>query len=148
MPRDSAIRRKLLELGDGFRRQHRWVRVALWLWAIFAVALCVKVLVEGDRHSVYPAFAGAARDWMAGEVMYDHEGYYYSPTFTVSFIPFALLPDRLGQTLWGLLGVGLFVWSLRVFYRDVLPRHSACGLCHRARALVARCVAAGRADLH
>jgi hypothetical protein len=113
----------LSEYSDRFRREHRWVRVALLLWGIFAVALCAKVLVEGDRHSVYPAFAGAARDWMAGEVMYDHEGYYYSPTFTVSFIPFALLPDRLGQMLWGLLGVGLFVWSLRVFYRDVLPRH-------------------------
>src|SRR5205085_7939399 len=50
-------------------------------------------------------------------------GYYYSPTFSVLFTPFALLPDWLGQTLWGLVSVGLFVWSLRVFYRDVLPQH-------------------------
>jgi hypothetical protein len=104
-------------------REPRWVQLALWVWGIFAVALCVKVLIEGDRHSVYPAFAGAGRDWLAGEVMYDHEGYYYSPTFTVLFVPFALLPDRLGQMLWGLTSVVLFVWSLRVFYRDVLPRH-------------------------
>ncbi len=103
--------------------KNRWVQFALWVWIVFSVALCVKVLVEGDRHSVYPAFAGGAQDWWANEVMYDHEGYYYSPTFSVLFSPFAMLPDRLGQVLWGLISVGLFVWSLRVFYRDVLPPH-------------------------
>jgi hypothetical protein len=33
-----------------------------------------------------------------------------------------MLPDRIGQILWGLASVAVFVWSLRVFYRDVLPR--------------------------
>lgn len=100
----------------------RWIRLALWMWGILAIALCVKILVEGDRHSVYPAFAGGSRDWWASEVMYDHEGYFYSPTFSVLFTPFAILPNRLGQMVWGLTSMGLFLWSLRVFYRDVLPR--------------------------
>ncbi|MCC7084392.1 MAG: DUF2029 domain-containing protein [Pirellulales bacterium] len=105
------------------RQADRWIRFALWTWVAFSVALCAKVLVEGDRHSVYPAFAGAGRDWMAGEVMYDHQGYYYSPTFSVFFIPFSMLPNRLGQVLWGLLSVGLYLLSLRGFYRHALPRH-------------------------
>jgi alpha-1,2-mannosyltransferase len=114
---------KLTNLRTQFRQEHRWVQLALWAWIVLAVALCVKILVQGDRHSVYPAFAGGSQDWWAGEVMYDHYGYYYSPTFSVLFSPFGLLPDRLGQTLWGLTSIGLFVWSLRAFYRDVLPQH-------------------------
>ena len=123
MSSESVLRQRLTAIFRQFQQEHRWVRLALWTWAIFAIALCAKVLVEGDRHSVYPAFVGSARDWMAREVMYDHEGYYYSPTFTVAFIPFTLVPDRIGQMLWGLASVGLFVWSMRAFYRDVLPRH-------------------------
>jgi alpha-1,2-mannosyltransferase len=102
-------------------RQRRWVQAALIAWAALAVALCIKVLVEGNQHSVYGAFVTGPRGWWAGATMYTDRGYYYSPTFSVLFTPFAIFPDRIGQMLWGLTSVGLLVWSLRVFYRDVLP---------------------------
>ncbi len=104
-------------------RARRWLQVALGAWVIFAAALCVKVLIEGNGHSVYGAFVSGTRNWWAGQPMYLDRGYYYSPTFSVLFTPFALWPDRVGQLLWGLSSVTVFVWSLRVFYRDVLPQH-------------------------
>jgi hypothetical protein len=100
-----------------------WVPAALLAWAGLALAICVKILVEGHGHSVYGAFVTGPRQWWSGGVMYDARGYYYSPTFSVLFTPFAILPDWLGQILWGLSSLGIFVWSLRIFYRDVMPNH-------------------------
>jgi alpha-1,2-mannosyltransferase len=102
-------------------RQRRWVQIALIIWGVFAVALCLKILVEGNSHSVYGAFVSGPRGWWSDSQMYVDRGYYYSPTFSVLFTPFAVFPDRIGQLLWGLSSVGLFVWSLRVFFRDALP---------------------------
>jgi hypothetical protein len=104
-------------------RQRRWVQIALIAWGVFAIALCVKIFVEGNSHSVYGAFASGPRAWWSDAPMYVDRGYYYSPTFSVLFTPFAIFPDRIGQLLWGLSSVGIFVWSLRVFFRDVLPQH-------------------------
>ncbi len=104
-------------------RARRWIRTALAAWGLFALALCIKILAEGNNHSVYGAFVSGPRGWWAGKPMYLDRGYYYSPTFSVLFTPFAIFPDWLGQMLWGLASVTLFVGSLRVFYRDVLPQH-------------------------
>jgi alpha-1,2-mannosyltransferase len=104
-------------------RQRRWLQTALIAWGVLAVALCVKIFAEGNSHSVYGSFVSAPRGWWSNTQMYVDRGYYYSPTFSVLFSPFAIFPDRLGQVLWGLLSVGLLVWSLRVFFRDVLPKH-------------------------
>jgi hypothetical protein len=104
-------------------RARRWIRTALAAWGIFALALCIKVLVEGFNHSVYGAFVSGPRDWWADKAMYLDHGYYYSPTFSVLFTPFTLLPDWLGQMSWGLTSVALLLWSLRTFYREVLPQH-------------------------
>src|SRR5262245_38859877 len=101
----------------------RWLRSAVLAWTVFAVALVVKILVQGLDHSLYGDFVIGPRRWWADLPMYDTLAYYYSPTFAVLFTPFAILPDWLGQTIWGLTSVGLFLWSLRVFYRDLLPKH-------------------------
>src|SRR5262249_2465060 len=81
----------------------------------------MQILVQVLSHSLDGVFVIGPRRWWAGVPMYDTLAYYYSPTFAVLFTPFAILPDWLGQAIWGLLSVGLFVWSLRAFYRDVIP---------------------------
>jgi hypothetical protein len=103
----------------------RWLRLAVLAWVVFSAALVVKILAQGLDHSLYGDFVIGPRRWWAGLPMYDTLAYYYSPTFAVLFTPFAILPDWLGQTLWGLLSVWLLVWGLRVFYRDVLCWSSA-----------------------
>jgi hypothetical protein len=97
------------------------LRTALTAWCVLALALCVKIVVEGNRHSVFGAFEIGSRDWWSDHNAYDNSGFYYTPTFSVLFSPFAFLPAPWGQLLWGLLSVGAFLWSLRVFYRHVLP---------------------------
>lgn len=103
----------------------RWLRRAMVLWIALAVAVTAKVLVEGNRHSVYKVFAAASHNWWADASLYaEHEGldiYRYSPAFAVAFTPFALLPDCLGQILWNLLSIAVLVGGLRAFARDVLP---------------------------
>lgn len=103
------------------------LRRALALWAVLAVAVCVKTLILGGEHSVYPQFAGSARHWWADMSLYadytktEHmDGYRYSPAFAVAFTPFYLLPDRLGLIAWNLLSMGLLAWALHVLVRDVL----------------------------
>jgi hypothetical protein len=109
--------------GEQSPQARRWLRIALLAWVVFAGALVVKILVQKLDHSLYGDFVIGPRRWWANLPMYDTLAYYYSPTFAVLFTPFALLPDWLGQTIWGLISVGLFLWSLRAFYRDVLPKH-------------------------
>ena len=99
----------------------RWLRVALAAWGVLAVALCIKVVIEGNRHSVFGAFELGSRGWWSDSKVYENSGFYYTPTFSVLFSPFAFLPAPWGQMLWGLLSAGAFLWSLRVFYRHVLP---------------------------
>jgi len=101
----------------------RWLRVALAAWAVLAVALCVKIVAEGNRHSVFGAFEIGSRGWWSDRHVYENSGFYYTPTFSVLFSPFAYLPAPWGQMLWGFLSVGAFLWSLRAFYRHVLPSH-------------------------
>lgn len=103
------------------------LRRALALWAVLAVAVCVKTFVLGGEHSVYPQFAGGSRHWWADMSLYadyskteNMDGYRYSPAFAVAFTPFYLLPDRLGLIAWNLLSMGLLAWALHVLVRDVL----------------------------
>src|SRR5438477_1921328 len=100
---------KLID-GDCSPRARLWIQSALIGWTALAVAVCVKVLVQGMQHSLYGAFVIGPRNWWAGTPMYRDRSYFYSPTFSVLFTPFAMLPDRLGQMLWGLVSIGLFLW--------------------------------------
>ncbi len=124
-PADVAPR-ETLRLAD-FRptaspRRLTWRDAAIWGWIILAVSLSVKTIIEPRIHSVYPGAADAARHWWQGTSLYVEQEYFYSPTFAVGMTPFAIWPDWFGGVLWGLANIGLLLYSLRVFYRDVLAR--------------------------
>ena len=104
------------------------VRQALVLWAILAVAVCVKIVKLDAHRQVYLVFAAASRHWWADKPLYITYGleegidvFRYSPTFAVAFTPLAYLPDRLGAAVWILASVAILVWALHVLVRDVLP---------------------------
>ncbi|MGQ9684612.1 MAG: glycosyltransferase family 87 protein [Anaerolineae bacterium] len=92
---------------------------------MLALAVAAKAVVQPHQHSVYPVFAAGARLWWADASLYDeYEGlglFRYSPTFAVAMTPLALLSDRVGGVLWGLMSVGLLFWAIRRLVRDVLP---------------------------
>jgi hypothetical protein len=74
-------------------------------------------------HSVYPVYARAARDWLAGGDLYLDQGspYRYSPLVAVLFIPLSLLGDPLGGTLWRLINYATYLGGLAWFTHAVLP---------------------------
>jgi hypothetical protein len=97
-----------------------WLRIALYAWLALAVAASVKTIIEPRQHTVYTAFSQGGRDWWDGHSLYAERSYYYSPTFAISMAPFAIWPDWFGGVLWNFVSVGLLVWSLRTFFRDLL----------------------------
>ena len=99
-----------------------WLRIAINAWILLAIAASVKTVIDPERHTVYTAFSHACRDWWDGNSLYVDRAYYYSPTFAILMTPFAIWPDWFGGVLWNFASVGLLVYALRVFFRDVLSR--------------------------
>jgi len=105
----------------------RWGRLAVAVWAGVILALSGLAAVWPRAHSVYPIFANAGHNWLAGADLYgpqagrlDH--YRYSPLAATLFVPFSLMPERLGNVLWRLVGVGVYLVGLAWWVRTVLPR--------------------------
>ncbi len=105
-----------------------WMRLAVLLWIILTVAVCVKTIVQPTRRTVYPVFALGSQHWWQDVPLHatykgrtDVDLYRYSPTFAIAFTPFALLPDWLGGLFWNLLCIGIFFFSLRRLVEVLLP---------------------------
>jgi hypothetical protein len=115
MPPDPVRRPRILA---------RWEHLAIGLWAAALVGVCVRFAVAPHGHSLYPIFAGAARNWMAGRDLYQPcaEPYRYSPLVAVLFVPLAVLPDPVAEVLWRVLNAGVYLGGLAWWCRAVLPR--------------------------
>ncbi len=101
------------------------VRFALFAWVVGTAVVCVRSALAPERASVFPIFREAARAWCRGEdayrpVMHDH--YRYSPTATLLLVPFAVLPDSAGGSLWRLVSIAAYLAALVWWLRDVVPR--------------------------
>jgi len=99
-----------------------WVYVAATLWALILVVVCCRVIVSPYGSSVYPIYADAARNWLAGLDLYgEGSGYRYSPLVAILLVPLSLVPDVLGGVLWRLLNAGTFLGALAWWSRSALP---------------------------
>ncbi len=101
---------------------------AVQLWIALAVAVSVKDLVAPTLHTNYPHFEYGARQWLAGEDMYERcdvgyviLDYRYSPAFAVGMVPLAALPARVGALAFSWLNLAGFYFALRALVRHVLP---------------------------
>ncbi len=105
-----------------FKALCRWERFVLAVWIVILIGICIRVAIWPTVHTVYPTYAQAARNWIAGEELYGKAGNYrYSPLVAISLIPFSLLPDRLGGILWRLLNAGVYLAALAWASKVVLP---------------------------
>lgn len=72
------------------------MRTACTLWGLLYLLFVARIFATPTRLGVYPIFALAARRWWEGVGMYvpadGLEMFRYSPTFSVGFAPFGLLP--------------------------------------------------------
>src|SRR5260370_3357102 len=114
-PRRSALRA---------RRSAQLQRLAISLWATILIVICIRGLLSQQRNSVYPIFAGAARNFLAEIDLYAASAgpYRYSPLVAALLLPFGLCPDNIGGVLWRLLNAAVYLGSLAWWCRDVLPR--------------------------
>lgn len=86
--------------------------LALGVWFIALLAVCVMVFLAPSAHSVTPAYQKAVRNWLAGDSMYMDRDMHYFPQFVFLFIPFYFLKAPYGDILWRIASVALLVWGL------------------------------------
>jgi hypothetical protein len=110
-------------------------RFLVGVWITLTVLMCTRTALWPKRNSVYPIFADAGHGWLAGTDLYDQhfwelqiDQYRYSPLVAAFFVPFGLLPDRLGGVLWRLLNAGIFFGGVIAYYRAVFPGAGRFGL--------------------
>lgn len=98
-----------------------WPLFALLVWVVGLIGVGVAGYFRPRLHTVFPIYAVAARDWVAGRPnLYRHQAettevFRYSPTFAIATVPFAVLPPEWGNATFILLNgaafaVGLWVW--------------------------------------
>ncbi len=112
-----------MRVREGWRRNP--VRVALGLWLILALAAGVRTLINPQKHSVFPIFAGSAQRWWANHCLYNRypplDMFRYPPAFAVAVTPFAILGLRAGGMAWIGLNAAVLLAGLWCFARDVAP---------------------------
>ena len=118
------LRSALRALYSGVRGWQHWERLAVVLWAAVLVVICIRGLLNARKNSVYPIFATAARDFVAGADLYRHceAPYRYGPLVAALFVPFSVLPDSIGGVLWRLLNAVVYLAALAWWCEAVLPR--------------------------
>ena len=92
------------------------VRNAWFIWAAFIVGIITFAWLEGFSHTVTPAYRIGSENWLAHKPIFDStdwSGYLYPPTSAMAFAPFTLLPHNLGEALWRLTCMLIFVWGMR-----------------------------------
>src|SRR3954466_15009102 len=83
-----------------------WVLLAALVWALALAVVCVLAGLRPRSHSLFPTFAAAGQDWVAGSLLYDRtwkpdqDVYRYSPLAAVLLVPFSCLPEWLGGVVW------------------------------------------------
>ncbi len=91
-------------------------------WGLVTLATCLKVIGSPQRQH-YTFFRTAALNWWDGVSLYIHEGglFRYPPVFALVVSPFAVLPQGLGNVLFVL--ASMLVWLLGVIAltHGVLP---------------------------
>ncbi len=92
----------------------------LLIIALFSF-VALKSLVAPGRNSVYPEYSQAGLDFWSAEPL-SFVAQQYLPYFSLAMSPLALLPDRVGQTLWAVGTLALYLTGLRAFFLAcVLP---------------------------
>src|SRR4051812_26614872 len=115
-----------------------WARWAVGAWLAVLLVVCGQALLRPRFRSLYPTYAAAGRDWLAGRTLYrDHwepyeDQFRYSPLVAALLVPFHLLPEGPGAALWRLVNAGALLGGLGWWLRAAAPR----AVSARARALL------------
>lgn len=100
------------------------MRTATVVWILVGIAVCGKVVVSPERHSLWPVFRHGALGWLrGGENIYLDPllHFRYSPVFAALLAPFAVMPWLLGNLLFDLGGLAILFYSIRQLAQVVFP---------------------------
>ncbi len=95
----------------------RAVRYAWIGWAALFIVVAA-IIASGTDRTVVPSYRLAALNWLAGRGLYDGTGvggFVYFPQAAILFVPFAWLPQALGEVLWRLIIIFTFAAGLSGF---------------------------------
>jgi hypothetical protein len=110
------------------------MRLAIALWAAALVAVCVGPVVAPRKRTLYPTYAAAGADWLAGRDVYARypdpqaphlDSFRYAPPVAAALAPWSLLPEAAGEVLWRLVGAGLYLGAAAWWARCGLPEKMA-----------------------
>lgn len=102
-------------------------RLALAVWSVVVVFVCVRAIVQPTAHSLYPTYERAGAEWLTRGVVYHDrwqapfDQYRYSPLVTAFLSMWSLLPTWLGSVLWRLLNAGVFLGSFAWWLHVAAP---------------------------
>jgi hypothetical protein len=101
--------------------------VVLALWCLTLTIICVRSAIVPHKNTVFATYELAGLHWRTAQKIYTNVGgFVYSPLVAALFAPFSLVPDALGNLLWRLLNVFVFVvgvwWWLRREMHARIPR--------------------------
>lgn len=102
----------MLSSSDKCAARYAWVG---WT-ALFLVT--AAIIIAGSNRTVVPSYRLAALNWIAGRGLYDGTGvggFVYLPQAAILFVPFAMIPQILGEVLWRLFTIGTLAVGLRGF---------------------------------
>jgi hypothetical protein len=79
--------------------------VALSLWFLCVIVVCVRSYQHPGLHSVFPTYRNAGIAWLQQEQIYGTGGsaFLYSPLIAAFYSPFALISQNASEVLWRLL---------------------------------------------
>ena len=99
-------------------------RCVVGLWSVLILFVCIRGAVAPHTHSCWHVYyQPAGLNWWQGNELYGRvaDTCRYSPIIHAGLAPLALMPERIGGTLWRLLNAGIFLAGLWAWSRHVLP---------------------------
>jgi hypothetical protein len=134
MSHDAASNAELIQVTQSRRAWLRdpWIRLAVFVWFVMTLAVCLRSAYHGERQSVYPVWRGAGHDWRSGHDLYDDGptrdlvrfGYRYSPLVAGLFTGFDFVPDWLGNILCRLLNGIVFLAAVAWWLQRGVPHET------------------------
>ncbi len=91
------------------------VPAALLIWILAIVGVAIHAFLNPQKHTVFPIYAAAARDWWAGRPLYFQphpDEFMYGPLFAIAMSPLAFLRESVGGMLWKTLNATVFLGAL------------------------------------
>jgi hypothetical protein len=104
-------------------------RVVAGAWIVVVAVICIRCYLRPQVHSLLPIYLTAAHNWQTGNDMYAAQPglpdrYRYSPTAAVLLHPLTQMPDGVGEVVWRLFNVAVFLGAMVWWGRAVLPAGS------------------------